>query len=78
MVFSRPNGGDPEKILARLTKIPFSQIIERMSRSMRVTEKIDISDKEELSGKITDFLHFANRTLPQLRELKHKLEALMT
>jgi len=49
-----------------------------MKGSMRITEKIDISDKEELSGKITEFLHFANRTLPQLRELKHKLEALMT
>ena len=78
MVFSRPNGGDPEKILARLTKIPISQIIERMYRSMRITDKIDISDKVELSGKIADFLQFANRTLPQLRELKHKLEALMT
>jgi hypothetical protein len=77
MVFSRPNGGDPEKILARLTKIPNSQIIERMSRSMKIDDKIDVSDKEELSGKISDFQRFANKTLPHLREFKHKLETLM-
>ena len=40
-----------------------------------MTEKIDISDKEEYAGKIVDFLRFANKTLPQLKELKHKLDA---
>jgi hypothetical protein len=64
LVFSRPNG-DPEKLLAKLTKIPSSQIIERMQRHLHISEKnLDISDKEAYSGKIKDFSLFATRTLP--------------
>ncbi len=64
LVFSRPNG-DPEKLLARLTKIPNSQIIERMQRHMHISEKnFDISDKEAYAGKIADFTQFASKTLP--------------
>ncbi len=63
IVFSRPNG-DPEKLLAKLTKIPYSQIIERMQRYLHINENLDVSDKEAYAGKIKDFSLFATRTLP--------------
>jgi hypothetical protein len=45
---------------------------------LRINDKsYDIADKEVFASKISEFSHFAVKSLPQLKDLKHKLEALM-
>lgn len=71
MCFSRPQG-DIEKILAKLTKLPTSQIIERVRTGLDIRESsYDANDKAQFAREISEFHSFANRTLIQMKDLKH-------
>jgi|LauGreDrversion4_2_1035121.scaffolds.fasta_scaffold484484_2 hypothetical protein len=64
-------------MLARLTKLPASTIIERLHKFLNINEnRYDIVQKEEFTNKIHTFKDFINKVLPQLKEFKVKLRSL--
>lgn len=76
LVFARPNG-DVEKVLQRMTKLSASTLIERYHRGLDINERrYDANEKGKLNNAIGDFFGFANRSLLQMKDLKHKLRAL--
>jgi hypothetical protein len=71
--FSRPNG-DIEKVLARLTKLPYSSIVERMQKHLGINHTLyDVSAKEAFANKIQEYYAFSQLVLPQLRDFKIRL-----
>lgn len=73
-VFSRPGGGDIEKMLERLPRLPTATMIERQNEVTNVQIRMyDFADKERLAGQLTEFKIFAMKVLPQLKALKKVL-----
>ncbi len=75
IAFSRPQGGDIEKNIARYGKISTSTIIDRVKTATGVNEKMyDLSDRERFNLVITEFSYFAKKVLPILKVMKKQIE----
>ena len=71
IAFSRPQGGDIEKNIARYGKITTSTIIDRVKAATGINEKMyDLSDRERFNLIITEFTFFAKKVLPLLKAMK--------
>lgn len=70
-IFARPNGGDIDKQLKAMHRVPTSAIIERMHENTDIKERMyDLTEKERFNNIIIEFSFFAKKVLPQLKGMR--------
>lgn len=73
-VFSRPGGGDLEKMLDRLIRPTPSKLVESLREITNVQERnYDFADKERFNNVVAEFSIFAKKVLLQMKGMKKNL-----